>query len=290
MCQKAPRFALDSNDAERLLIRLLDKGPLCTSTAKDTVAAVTAATLLLDRLAPNEYVVRRRLAETFVRLCAPTACSPPDSFFGRNALVSALRGLRKLGKQARHIAASPSSPPAYFDGDILGTPNMVWLSRLLCDRGAECRAAAYQLAADCASFDFGYDLLVREGDPLDALLAALVTPSRREAHAANASERALRALSEDNKKDPAFSAGACHLALALTVAPAPSQRPEAAGYAPLKESVARHCSVLASVGGVNRKQACVLATKASERIGEIKIDAQHPLLEVVFLVETVYHP
>ena len=58
------------------------------------------------------------------------------------------------------------------------------------------------------------------------LLAALVTPSRREAHAANASERALRALSEDNKKDPAFSAGACHLALALTVAPAPSQRPE----------------------------------------------------------------
>jgi hypothetical protein len=54
-----------------------------------------------------------------------------------------LRGLRKLGKQARHIAASPSSPPAYFDGDILGVPNMVWLSRLLCDRGAECRAAAY---------------------------------------------------------------------------------------------------------------------------------------------------
>ena len=27
LCQKAPRFALDSNDAERLLIRLLDKGP-----------------------------------------------------------------------------------------------------------------------------------------------------------------------------------------------------------------------------------------------------------------------
>ena len=52
-----------------------------------------------------------------------------------------------------------------------------------------------------------------------------VSPARtpREcAHAANASERALRALSEDNKKDPAFSAGACHLALALTVAPAPS--------------------------------------------------------------------
>ena len=175
---------------------------------------------------------------------------------------------------------------------------MVWLSRLLCDRGAECRAAAYLLAADCASFDFGYDLLVREGDPLDAahlagrcasdnteaacvrgaactLLAALVTPSRREAHAANASERALRALSEDNKKDPSFSAGACHLALALTVAPPPTQRPEASGYSPLKESVARHCSVLASVGGVNRKQACVLATKASERIGEIRIDAQH---------------
>ena len=298
LCQKAPRFALDSNDAERLLIRLLDKGPLHNSTSRDTVAAVTAATLLLDRLAPNEYVVRRRLAETFVRLCAPTACSPPDSFFGRNALVSALRGLRKLGKQARQIASSPSSPPAYFDGDILGVPNMVWLSRLLCDRGAECRAAAYLLAADCASFDFGYDLLVREGDPLDAahlagrcasdnteaacvrgaactLLAALVTPSRREAHAANASERALRALSEDNKKDPAFAAGACHLALALTVAPAPSQRPEASGYAPLKESVARHCAVLASVGGVNRKQACMLAMKASERVGEIRIDAQH---------------
>lgn len=301
LCRKAPRFALSSDDAERLLMRLLDKGPLSGSApARDRVAAVVTATALLQRLDATESIVRRRLCEAFVLLCAPTSCSPPDSFFGRNALVAALRGLRVLGKQARGISHSSSAPPAYFDQSTLCSTegHLVWLSRLLCDRGAECRAAAYLLAADCASFDFGYDALVREGDPLDAshlagrcaadateaasvrgaacsLLAALVTPSKRDSHAANAAARALAALSEDAKRDPAHCVGACHLALALTVAPAPSTAPRSAGYVPLQEAVQRHCGVLAAIGGTTRKQACVEATKASARIGDIVIDAQH---------------
>ena len=48
--------------------------------------------------------------------------------------------------------------------------------------------------------------------------------------------------------------------------------------------MARHCTVLASVGGVNRKQACVLATKASEKIGEIK-DAETKVLRFAKLYQ-----